>query len=234
VSTRLIGGLIMTHSDDDGLIVPPRLAPAHIVIIPITFKADDPEAVRAYCLKLRDDLQEQAYHGRAITVELDDRDVRGGEKVWSWIKKGVPIRLEVGPRDMADDSVFMGRRDRPHKEREGVKRSAFLEGVRGILDEIQTALYQRALTLRQESTQTIDDRAAFDAFFAGGEGAPAPGFALAHWSGNEDVEREVNERLGVTIRCVPLPGEIDGADEPGTCPFTGEPSPQRVVWAKAY
>ena len=115
VSTRLIGGLLMTHADDDGLVLPPKLAPAHIVIMPIIFKADDPAAVLDWCRSLAEDLRKQTYAGRSIEVELDTRDIRGGEKSWSWVKKGVPIRLEVGPRDMEAGSVFMARRDKSPK-----------------------------------------------------------------------------------------------------------------------
>ena len=119
----------MTHSDDDGLVLPPRLAPAQIVIIPISFKADDPEALHAWCHDLANELRGMTYHGRPIRVEVDERDLRGGDKIWSWIKKGVPIRLEVGPRDLASGSVFMGRRDKGHKDKAGVPRDEFVSGV---------------------------------------------------------------------------------------------------------
>jgi len=236
VSTRLIGGLIMTHADDDGLVVPPRLAPAHVVILPITFKADDPERVMNYCHKLADDLRVQPYHGRSIEVEIDDRDVRGGEKTWSWVKKGCPIRLEIGPRDMENDAVFMARRDRPAKDKQAVPRAEFTAKVVEILDEIQAGLLERARSFRAEHTRTIDTEEEFRDWFdapATEEGVPTPphaGFARAHWSGDPDVEQRINDELGVTIRCIPL----DDEEGPGICPFTGKPSPQRVVWAKAY
>jgi prolyl-tRNA synthetase len=236
VSTRLIGGLIMTHSDDDGLVLPPRLAPAHVVIVPITFKADDPESVTRYCQSLADDLRAKSYGDRRIEVELDDRDMRGGDKIWSWIKKGVPIRLEIGPRDVAADAVFVGRRDRGPKEKESMPRAAFVDGVVGMLDDMQATLLERARAFRETHTRVLDSREAFYEWFAApasaGDG-PTPahaGFALAHWSGDAGVEKQINDDLGVTIRCIP----IDGDDEPGTCPFSGQPSRQRVVWAKAY
>ena len=140
VSTRLVGGLIMTHSDDDGLVLPPKLAPAHVVIMPITFKADDPDAVLAYCKQLESDLKATMYDGQPVRVELDARDLRGGEKTWGWVKKGVPIRLEIGQRDMADDSVFMARRDQSPKDKAGVKRADFLASVADTLDDIQSTL----------------------------------------------------------------------------------------------
>jgi len=233
VSTRLLGGLVMTHSDDDGLIVPPRLAPSHVVILPITARADDPEAVLAYCRKLADDLRAQSYDGRPVEVELDVRDLRGGEKTWQWVKKGIPIRLEVGPRDMADDSVFMARRDLPPNQKSGVGRVRFIETVADTLDEIQDALLARARACQTDNTREIDDEAEFRAYFTP-DNKESPeihgGFALTHWSGDAAVEQRIKDELGVTVRCIPL----EGGGGAGTCPFSGDPSPQRVIWAKAY
>jgi prolyl-tRNA synthetase len=234
VSTRLIGGLIMTHSDDDGLIVPPRIAPAHVAIIPITFKAEDPQQVMDYCNALRDELQQVQYDGRPVQVELDARDMRGGDKVWSWIKKGVPIRLEVGPRDIADDAVFVGRRDKAVKDKTSMKRTAFVAEAASILSEIQETLTQRALSFQADHTANIDDEQDFRAFFTP-ENEEQPeihgGFAYAHWCGDPEVEERINRELGVTIRCIPE-GDLGGG--PGKCPFTGGDSPQRVLWAKSY
>ncbi|HBZ96432.1 MAG TPA: proline--tRNA ligase [Phycisphaerales bacterium] len=233
VSTRLIGGLIMTHSDDDGLVLPPRLAPAHVVILPITFKADDPEAVMEYCRTLARDLRGIRYAGRTIEVEIDDRDIRGGEKTWSWVKKGVPIRLEVGPRDMAEDSVFMARRDRPAKEKESVARVRFLEEVVSMLEEMQQGLYDRALAHREDHTREIDTREEFTEWFTAPDGDPTPihaGFAMTHFCGDRALEEQIKSELGVTVLCEP----IDDDPEPGTCPFSGKPSPRRVVWGKSY
>jgi prolyl-tRNA synthetase len=226
VSTRLIGALIMTHADDDGMVVPPRLAPAHIVIIPITFKADDPEAVLNYCHKLADDLGVISYHGRSVTVEIDNRDLRGGEKTWGWIKKGVPIRLEIGPRDIESDSVFMGRRDQGPKEKQGVPRSEFIETVTAILDDIQQRLFDRALARRENASNTIDDKEAFYSHFED----DGVGFVYSHFCGDPEVEKQVKTDLKVTLCNIPL----EGHDEKGTCIFTGKPSKQRVLWAKSY
>ncbi len=240
VSTRLVGGLIMTHSDDDGLVLPPRLAPAHVVIVPVTHRADDPQQVIDYCNALADELRAVQYDGKPVRVEVDMRDMRGGDKIWSWIKKGVPVRLEVGPRDMADDAVFMGRRDKTPRDKQSMKRSEFIATVATLLEEMQGNLFERATALRSDNTRTIDDREDFEAFFAPpavGENQPVPihgGFALAHWCGDAQVEKQINDDLGVTIRCIPNEGELPECDEPGTCIFTGKPSAQRVVWAKAY
>ncbi|MHC4910292.1 MAG: proline--tRNA ligase [Planctomycetota bacterium] len=233
VSTRLVGGLLMTHSDDDGLVLPPRLAPAHVVIMPITFKADDPQAVTEWCLSLRDELRAVHYDGRPIEVEFDDRDLRGGEKVWSWIKKGIPIRLEVGPRDMAEGSVFMGRRDKGHKEKVGVPRAEFVATVADILQEMQDGLLERARAYRDANTRTIDDRDEFYEFFTPRDKEQPEihgGFAMTHFSGDTVLEDTIKNDLAVTVRCIPQ----QDATGPGTCPFTGKPSAQRVVWAKSY
>ncbi|MCA9027997.1 MAG: proline--tRNA ligase [Planctomycetaceae bacterium] len=227
VSTRLVGGLIMTHADDDGLICPPRLAPKHVVIIPIYRNEDERSQVLDYCRSLSQELSDVRYYEERVRVEIDDRDLRGGEKVWQHIKKGVPLRLEIGPRDIASDSVFLGRRDQGPKEKSGVPRAEFVANVTSLLDEMQQALFDRALKLRTEATREIDTLDDFRDFFA--DDAPG-GFAMTHWGGLDEKVDEVIKPLKVTPRCIPL---IDDP-EPGTCPFTGRESKQRIVFAKSY
>ncbi len=240
VSTRLVGGVVMTHSDDDGLICPPRLAPSHVVITPITFKADNPSDVLEYCESLARELRDQSYAGYPIEVEIDDRDIRGGEKLWGWIKKGVPVRVEVGPRDMQSGSVFVGRRDKPHKDKVSVSRAEFVQTLPSVLAEIQQTLLDRAQSFRDEHTRVIDSEADFIEYFRTPErqkqGATPihGGFALAHFSGDEDLENKIKKDHGVTVRCIPNPGQLEAADEAGKCIFTGKPATQRVLWAKAY
>ena len=237
VSTRLIGGLLMTHSDDDGLVCPPRLAPTHVVILPVTHKPEERERVLDYCKALAKELRAQRYADLPIRVEIDDRDLRGGDKVWQWIKKGVPLRLEIGPRDIQSDSVFMARRDQPPKQKASVPRGEFVSTVADILGQIQAGLFARALAHREAHTHRIDTKEEFYAFFTPSrkdddENAPAPihgGFALTHFSGDLALEEKIKADLSVTVRCIPLE-----ASEAGTCPFTGKPSKQRVVWAKSY
>jgi len=236
VSTRLVGGMIMTHADDDGMVCPPRLAPSHVVILPVVQKPEDRERVFTYCRALAGDLKKLSYNGAPVRVIVDERDIRGGEKVWSWIKKGVPIRLEIGPRDIDKDGVFMGRRDKTPKEKVALGRGEFLARCTNILDEIQDSLFARALTNRQAHTREIDSKDEFYAYFAAPKtknpNDPTPihgGFALAHFNGDPALEAKIKDELGVTVRCIPLePGT------PGTCPFTGQPSAKRVVWAKSY
>jgi prolyl-tRNA synthetase len=230
-----VGAMIMTHSDDDGLICPPRLAPSHVVILPVTHKAEERQKVLDYCKALAKELRAQSYAGRPVRVEIDDRDLRGGDKVWQWIKKGVPIRLEIGPRDMQSDSVFMARRDRGPKEKGGIPRAEFVAKVSGILQEMQDGMFAKAKGFRAEHTRTIDTKDEFYAYFTAPsvkENDPTPihgGFALTHFSGDVELEKKIKDDLNVTVRCIPLePGE------PGTCPFTGKPSAKRVVWAKSY
>jgi prolyl-tRNA synthetase len=240
VSTRLIGGMIMTHADDDGMVLPPRLAPAHVVIIPVTHKPETAQAVHDYCVKLAADLRTIHYAGRTIDVELDARDIRGGDKAWQWIKKGIPLRVEVGPRDMEQDSVFMARRDRGHKEKVSVKRDEFLATIVQTLEDMQSGLFARAKAHREANTQRIDSRAEFEAFFGvkneaeseetSSGGSVKGGFALAHYAPDPAVEDELKAKFAVTCRCIP----VDGNDEPGTCIFSGKPSSRRAVFAKSY
>jgi len=232
-TTRAIGAMIMTHSDDDGLILPPRIASSHIVILPVVHKEGSGDEVYQYCNQLADTLKTIDYHGTKLDVIIDKREMRGGEKTWSWIKKGIPIRLEIGPRDIAEDKVMLCRRDQSHKEKSFVKREELTDQIAEILDEIQDNLYQRALKYRDEHTIKIDDKESFYAFFTP-KNKERPeihgGFALTHWCGDPAVEEKIKDDLNVTIRCIPMEGE----KEEGICPFTGRPSPQRVIFAKAY
>ena len=237
VSTRLIGTLIMAHGDDDGLVLPPRIATSQIVILPVTPKPETRDAVLEAARKLAAELRALRFHGEPLRVEVDDRDLGGGSKNWEWIKKGVPIRVELGPRDLEKGSVAVSRRDRGVKEKQFLANADFLAGVAAQLQEIQDALYARALAFRDENLKAIDTQEEFYAFFAeSGKGAPSGGFALAHWNGSAAVEEKIKTELKVTIRCIPThePSEGKLAPEPGVCPFTGEPSARRVIWARSY
>ncbi len=229
VSTRLVGGLIMTHGDDDGLIVPPRLAPCHVVLIPIHRSDEEKAQVMEFCNSVQKELRSQTYEGSRVEVEVDARDMRGGDKVWHHIKRGVPIRLEVGPRDVAAGSVFMARRDKSAKEKSGVPRAEFVATVGKILTEIQDNLFARACKFRDDRTQDIDNLDDFEAYFAEKKGEFSGGFARSHWVDDPKAE-EILKRLKVTARCIPL----EGGDREGQCIFTGKPSKELVIFAKAY
>ena len=226
VSTRLVGGLIMNHSDDDGLIVPPKLAPKHIVLMPIYRNDEEKSQVLEFCDSLVKELTAQDYFEGKVRVLLDDRDIRGGEKSWQYVKQGVPIRVEIGPRDIASDSVFVARRDKSPKDKESMSRTEFIARATSMLDEIQDGLYARAKAAKEEATVRIDDRKAFEEYFA--EDAPG-GFAAAHWSEEPEVE-EILKGLKVTPRCIPM----DAEEEDGKCIFTGKASKKRVVFARSY
>ena len=232
VSTRLVGGIIMAHGDDDGILLPPRVASSHVVLLPIFRNESDRGPVMAYVEPLARELKRVFYHGRELRVEIDDRDI-GGTRGWDWIKKGIPLRLEIGPRDIADDQVFVGRRDKAHRDKVSMKREAFIGSVTGILDEIQQNLFDRAAALLKAHTHTINDKTAFyDFFTAANKEKPEihGGFADAHWCGNALCEARIKDELSVTIRCIPL----DAVEEDGACIFCGAPSRRRVIFAKAY
>jgi prolyl-tRNA synthetase len=233
VSTRLIGGIIMTHGDDDGLILPPRLAPAHVVILPIIHGDDTKTSVLEYCDSLAAQLRAQTYDGRPIEVIVDKSEGRGGEKVWGWIKKGIPVYCEIGPRDIAANAVFSGRRDKSRKERSTLPHAEFVATIGATLDAIQKNLFDRAKTYHDANITRIDSKDDFYAYFTP-KNAEKPeihgGFALCHWNGKAAVEEQVRNDLSVTVRCIPL----NGQDEPGKCVITGEPSTRRVIFGKSY
>ena len=231
-STRMIGGLIMTHGDDDGIILPPRVASAHVVLLPIIRKPDDRELVMDFTEKLARELGAKTYHNRQIMVEIDARDI-GGARGWDWIKKGIPLRVEIGPRDIAENSLFVGRRDHSHNEKKAINRDEFVAEVAEILDEIQDNLFQRALSYREAHTVPIEDKKMFYDFFTPkNEEKPEihGGFALSGWCGSEDCESKIKEDLAVTIRCIPF----DNENAKGPCICCGKQSDSQVVFAKAY
>ncbi|MFO7752268.1 MAG: proline--tRNA ligase [Desulfobacteraceae bacterium] len=230
VSTRMVGGLIMMHGDDNGVIMPPRVAPAHVVLLPILKKSADNSGILEYTHKIADALADTTYHGRKVVVEIDDRDT-GGARGWEWIKKGVPVRAEIGPRDMEKDSVFMATRDCAPRDKKGVKREEFIASIGDILDGIQNNLFNRALAFRKEHTHNIDNREDFYRFYTNEDGNRiAGGFTNAHWCGSAACEEKIKNDLSVTIRCIPF----DSPREQGECICCGEPSSKRVLFSKAY
>ncbi len=233
VSTRLIGALIMTHSDDDGLVLPPKIAPLHVVILPVLRGEDQDKDVLEYCRRLETEIGKQEFAGRPIAVQIDASEKRGGEKTWGWIKKGVPIRIEIGMREFTEDKVFYGRRDKGPKDRKAVPREEFVFIVPQILEEIQQGLFDRAKDFRRAHTLRFDTKDKFIKFFTP-KNTEKPeihgGFASAHWCGKPECEAWPTENLKVTIRCIPL----DAEEENGKCIICGAPSKKRVIFAKAY
>jgi len=230
VSTRLVGALLMTHSDDDGLVLPPRLAPKHVVLLPIYRSDDERATVLPYCQSLKQELEAVDFCGGKVQVQIDDRDLRGGEKNWQHVKRGVPLRAEVGPRDIEKNSVFLARRDTGTKE--GIERGRLVATVASILDEMQQGMFDRAKAMRDEHTRTIDNLDEFKAWFTPkNEDKPEihAGFALCHFTETPESEALLKD-LKVTNRCLPL----DCEPQPGRCIFTGQPTTARAIFAKAY
>src|SRR5438270_2598708 len=232
MTTRMVGTVVMMHGDDDGLVLPPRIAPTQIVILPITPKEETRARVLEACDALALQLKGKHFAGLPLEVEIDRRDLGGGVKNWEWIKKGVPIRIEIGPRDLETNSVAVSRRDQSIKSKESMSIQEFAAGAPEILMSIQQNLYDRAKKFQEANTRVIESKKEFYDFFTA-RNANKPeihgGFALAHWNGSHEVEEQIKNDLKVTIRVIPF-----GDGEPGHCIFTGAPSRQRVVWAKSY
>jgi prolyl-tRNA synthetase len=233
MTTRLVGTLVMMHGDNDGLVLPPRIAPTQIVILPITPKEQTRATVLEACDKLATRLRDVRYADGAIEVSIDQRDLGGGVKNWEWIKKGVPLRVEIGPRDLEKNSVEVSRRDQGVKAKEAMPMEEFVTRAPEILGAIQDSLYARAKAFRDANTRVINSKQEFYDFFTPKSAAKPEihgGFALAHWNGSREIEEQIKNDLKVTIRVVPL----DDSAEAGKCIFTGEQSARRVVWAKSY
>jgi prolyl-tRNA synthetase len=219
VSTRLIGGLIMTHSDDFGLVLPPRLAPIQVVIVPI-YKGDDQLAEIAD--KVNVFVKE--FKKLGISVKFDDRDTyRPGAKFAEYELKGVPVRIAIGKRDLENNTVEVARRDT--LEKQTVSQNDVVTFVSNLLEEIQESMFNKAVSFREEHTTEVNTFEEFkDAIKNKG------GFVSAHWDGTTETEDKIKDLTKATIRCIPLKNKI----EDGTCVFTGKKSIQRVLFAKAY
>ncbi len=219
VSTRLIGGLIMTHSDDNGLVLPPKLAPYEVVIIPIYRSQEQLDAVLEKANEIKKELAKQG-----LTVKIDSRDThKPGWKFAEYELKGVPVRLAMGPRDLEEGTLEVARRDT--LEKNSISIDEVGSYIPNLLEEIQNNLFQKALNFRSEHTTAVDD---FDQFQKAIE--ETGGFVSAHWDGTEETENKIKELTKATIRCIPL----DREEESGKCVLSGAPSIGRVLFAKAY
>jgi prolyl-tRNA synthetase len=232
-TTRLVGAMIMVHSDDDGLRLPPRVAPKHVVILPVIPKKEQEQEILAYAEKIAANLRKQSFHGKPVTVLIDKRDLRGGEKNWEWIKKGVPVRIEVGPRDLESQSLMLCRRDKPHKDKQKISADDVQNHIVSILQEIQNNYYQQALDFRNKHTHTnIHNFEELKAFFTP-KNPDKPeihgGFVLAKWCGDPASE-ELLKDIKVTIRCLPL----QQSNTEGTCILTGKKATLDAIFAKSY
>lgn len=219
VSTRLMGALIMAHSDNNGLVLPPKLAPIQVVMVPI-YKG--PEQLEAVVSKMKE--IEAQLKSRGISVKIDDRDnIRSGFKFAEYELKGVPVRLAMGGRDLENNTVELARRDTLTKE--NVSQEGVAEYIEQLLEQIQQNIYTKALDFRTEMTTKVES---YDQFKEVLEAKG--GFILAHWDGTPETEEKIKNETKATIRCIPL----DAPLEQGHCMVTGKPSSRRVIFAKAY
>jgi len=219
VSTRLMGALIMAHSDDEGLILPPKLAPIQVVIVPIFRKGQPVEGINEKAHEIKKGLEKLG-----ISVKYDDRDTNSpGWKFAEYEMKGVPVRIAIGPRDLENGTLEIARRDT--KEKETISTDSAIDHIDKLLEDIQSNIYKKALDLRKSHISTVDS---YDEFKNALD--EKGGFVLAHWDGSAETEEKIKEETKATIRCIPL----DAEEEEGKCVYSGNKSNQRVVFARAY
>ncbi|MBQ7018046.1 MAG: proline--tRNA ligase [Bacteroidales bacterium] len=220
VSTRLMGALIMAHSDDNGLVLPPTLAPIHVVMVPIFKTEEEHTAIIAKMEELKGELEKFG-----LSVKIDDRDnLRSGFKFAEWELKGVPVRVAMGPRDLANGTVEVARRDTLTKE--SMPLDGVAQAINALMDTIQQNIYQKALDFRAANTVQVDTWEEFK------EKIEEGGFLLCHWDGTPETEEKIKEETKATIRCIPLDTNV--VMEEGKCIYSGKPSKQRVIFARAY
>ena len=219
VSTRLMGALIMAHSDDNGLVLPPRLAPLQVVIVPIYKNQEDFTRISKVAEKIQSDLEVAG-----LSVKYDDRDTyKPGWKFSEYEMKGVPVRIAIGPRDLENNTVEVARRDT--LEKKIVSKDMVNDIVIGLMEEIQQSIYRKSMEFRRENTRKVDEWDEFREIMD-----KNPGFVLAHWDGTAETELKIKEETKATIRCIPFDAEV----EEGKCIYTGKPSEKRVLFAIAY
>jgi prolyl-tRNA synthetase len=214
-----MGALIMAHSDDEGLVLPPKLAPIHVVVVPIFKNEDELAKISEKIEPVIAGLRKAGY-----SVKFDNRDThKPGFKFAEYELKGVPVRIAIGPRDLENGTVEVARRDT--KEKKVYSLSSIVEEIPLLLNAIQENIYQKALKFKNETTSVVDSYDEFKTILDG-----KGGFILAHWDGTAETEAAIKEETKATIRCIPL----DAKEESGTCIYSGKPSNKRVVFARAY
>jgi prolyl-tRNA synthetase len=219
VSTRLIGALIMAHSDDAGLVLPPRLAPIQVVIVPIYRSDEELEKISEVAKDITAELKL-----KNISVKYDNRDtLRPGFKFAEYELKGVPIRLAIGGRDLENGTIEIARRDT--KEKQTISREGLISHIEALLVDIQQNIFNKALKFREENTREVNSYSEFKSVLD-----DKAGFLSAHWDGTPETEKQIKDETKATIRCIPLDNKL----EVGVCIVTGKPSTQRVLFARAY
>ena len=220
VSTRLMGALVMAHSDNNGLVLPPKLAPIQVVMVPIFKTEEEQLAIEEKMQALKVELEK-----RGVSAKVDNRDhLRSGFKFAEWELKGVPVRVAIGPRDLANGSVELARRDTLTKE--VVSEVGLIDRIVALMDEIQQNIYDKAFDFREKSTYIVDDYETFKVKIEQG------GFLMCHWDGTAETENKIKEETKATIRCIPLDTNVIVED--GKCIYSGKPSKQRVIFARSY
>ena len=215
-----MGALIMAHGDDNGLVLPPNLAPIQVVMVPIFNKPEQLGAILEKMAQIKAELDRKGY-----SVKIDDREnVRSGFKFAEWELKGVPVRLAIGPRDLENNTVEVARRDTLTKE--SVGGDGVVEKVEALLAEIESNIYSKALEFRNAHTYKVDT---WDEFK---EQIEKGGFLLCHWDGTAETEAKIQEETKATIRCIPSDSFV--CEEEGRCVYSGKPSKRRVIFARAY
>jgi prolyl-tRNA synthetase len=227
-STRLVGALVMCHADDDGLRVPPRVAPQQVVIVPIA--RDDPEQVMQAARDLADELNAQTAFRSPVRATVDEHDRKPADKRWEYIRKGAPLIVELGGRDIDGGVVTVTRRSDPDLEREQVPRDAFISEVGATLEQIQGVYFEQAdERMRARTTRDITDIEAFREFFSGDD-TDSGGFVRAPWSEDPETEKVMAD-LGVTVRVIPFDQNLP---EGAKCVISGAPAKVEAIFAKAY
>lgn len=233
VSTRLIGALILTHSDDDGLVLPPRVAPAHVILIPMIMNEVDADTILSYCDALAQDLQQVPYYGGSVKVTVDKKEDRGGVKFWRAVKKGIPLRIEIGLREIEGNNLSLSRRDKPAKDKIAMTRENLLSNVSGLLDEMHNNLYQRALDRRKNKTVELSSLEDLEKYFQQDENSSS-GWGIGYFDIACEERTDVVEklkRLKLTVRCIINLTEEKG---PKPCIFSGKLTQTKVIFARAY
>ena len=220
-STRMIGGLIMTHSDDDGLILPPKIAPVQVAIVPIFNNDQERSETLKFADAIANRLKEKIDQ---LQIKIDSSDnLRPADKFFHWIQQGVPVRIEIGPRDVKKQSAMVARRD--IREKNAVPVEQITQHVVDLLEKIQQNLFERALNYRKENTRTVSSYTEFKEIISN-----QGGFISAHWDGSKEVEAQIKQETKATIRCLP----IEKNPEPGKCMVSGLPASQRALFAISY
>ena len=223
VTTRMIGALVMVHGDDNGIIIPPRIAPVQIALIPFLMKEGDASEVMGYCKKLKEELEEAGH-----SVFLDEREMRAGEKSWDAIKKGYPLRIEVGAREMKEEKIALYMRTKEKKEALFVSREEVVSKIPSVLDQIHSDLYAKALRYREANTVSVSSKGEFEEIFR--QETNTCLFVVAPFKGDKALEAKIQKEFGVTIRCIPH----NNPPSNHSCLFTGQANAPLAVFAKSY